>query len=696
MKKYSDFVLDARGNALNAATVTVVNYPSGTAATIYSDDGTTVIAGGIITTSSTGLFEFYAPPGRYNLQVRVAGALLRTITDVQIDEGISEEVASIAALKALKGMGSLQYSVRVLGYYTAGDGGGGEFYWDAASSATDNGGTVIAANAGGVGRWRWADSATVIDVRRFGVVNGQSTAVMTAGLAAAAASLTSGGTLIVDGVTVTVNAATALLSNTTVEIRAGASIQTATTSISILAATSKNNVVVRGPGKLKYTAAGSSGLIGGVTFDTCTYCKVDGVEFEGMQFAGVYLTDSDYNTISNNRIHSTLGTHSDANDITVYNNSDYNLVVGNRCFGSGAHGILIQGPGATTPSHNIVSKNFVNEKSAYGIVVYQITAADTFNTIDDNDVYDILGTALAGASGSGIYIQTAGGTKVTNNRVRNTCRSTTSSTNGPAAISLASNGSLREPQIATGNHIDAPKWRGILLSDSAAEAIISNNHITFADGTNGEGIRVVDSSNFILSSNKVRAATTVARAGITVFASGASITNANVSGNVVNGTDANLFNVTRSGAFTVQGAFVGNIAVSTGTNSQAFNFGGLVNSTISGNQGSGVFAGLVLDNSNNVRGAGNVMRATTYTFLTNAANTNAYFDSSNDFDIANTGRILSSAGTNIEQRAAAAPATGSWAVGDRIEQLTPVVGNPKGWRCTVTGTPGTWVSEGNL
>lgn len=167
MKKYTDFVLDARGNALNAATVTVVNYPSGTAATIYSDDGTTAIAGGIITTSTTGLFEFYAPPGRYSLQVRVAGALLRTISDVQIDEGLSEEVASIAALKALKGMGSLQYSVRVLGYHTAGDGGGGEFYWDSASSATDNGGTVIAANAGGVGRWRRVYSG-LLNIRWFG------------------------------------------------------------------------------------------------------------------------------------------------------------------------------------------------------------------------------------------------------------------------------------------------------------------------------------------------------------------------------------------------------------------------------------------------------------------------------------------------------------------------------------------------
>lgn len=47
-------------------------------------------------------------------------------------------------------------------------------------------------------------------------------------------------------------------------------------------------------------------------------------------------------------------------------------------------------------------------------------------------------------------------------------------------------------------------------------------------------------------------------------------------------------------------------------------------------------------------------------------------------------------------KATAAPTTGIWEVGDRVAQLTPTVGQPKAWACTVAGTPGTWVSEGNL
>jgi len=61
-----------------------------------------------------------------------------------------QPVASIAALKALTP--SAGDAVNTLGYYAAGDGGGGVFYYDGTSVAVDNGGTIIAPNAGS-GRW---------------------------------------------------------------------------------------------------------------------------------------------------------------------------------------------------------------------------------------------------------------------------------------------------------------------------------------------------------------------------------------------------------------------------------------------------------------------------------------------------------------------------------------------------------------
>lgn len=42
------------------------------------------------------------------------------------------------------------------------------------------------------------------------------------------------------------------------------------------------------------------------------------------------------------------------------------------------------------------------------------------------------------------------------------------------------------------------------------------------------------------------------------------------------------------------------------------------------------------------------------------------------------------------------PYAGAWTVGQRTFNLIPTVGQPKSWVCTVAGSPGTWVSEGNL
>jgi hypothetical protein len=46
--------------------------------------------------------------------------------------------------------------------------------------------------------------------------------------------------------------------------------------------------------------------------------------------------------------------------------------------------------------------------------------------------------------------------------------------------------------------------------------------------------------------------------------------------------------------------------------------------------------------------------------------------------------------------ATAIPLTGTWKQGDRLFNASAAIGSPKSWVCTVGGTPGTWVSEGNL
>lgn len=46
--------------------------------------------------------------------------------------------------------------------------------------------------------------------------------------------------------------------------------------------------------------------------------------------------------------------------------------------------------------------------------------------------------------------------------------------------------------------------------------------------------------------------------------------------------------------------------------------------------------------------------------------------------------------------AIAPPASGTWEQGDRAVNALATIGQPKAWVCTVSGAPGTWVSEGNL
>lgn len=75
------------------------------------------------------------------------------------------KVKNIAELKLRKG--TPESTVEVLGYYTEGDGGGGNFYWDNTSTETDNGGTIISVSTVGIGRWK-RNVTNNINVKWFG------------------------------------------------------------------------------------------------------------------------------------------------------------------------------------------------------------------------------------------------------------------------------------------------------------------------------------------------------------------------------------------------------------------------------------------------------------------------------------------------------------------------------------------------
>lgn len=82
---------------------------------------------------------------------------------------LTDTVDTIAALRAYA-VPATAMSISVLGYYAPGDGGGDTFYWDSASTAADNGGTIIRPNAvlaANPGRWLRIFSGAV-NIRWFG------------------------------------------------------------------------------------------------------------------------------------------------------------------------------------------------------------------------------------------------------------------------------------------------------------------------------------------------------------------------------------------------------------------------------------------------------------------------------------------------------------------------------------------------
>lgn len=80
MQKYQNNVQTQNGQSISGVSVLVQNYPSGTAATIYSDNGVTQ-ATNPLTTDANGTFSFYAANGHYSLQLSGKG-VQQTVNDV--------------------------------------------------------------------------------------------------------------------------------------------------------------------------------------------------------------------------------------------------------------------------------------------------------------------------------------------------------------------------------------------------------------------------------------------------------------------------------------------------------------------------------------------------------------------------------------------------------------------------------------
>ena len=155
-----------------AAGYYLYTYESGTTTlkTTYSDSALSVPNANPIILDSIGEATIFLDSGAYKFTLKTpAGSVINTFDPVQGGSSLTiTSVDSVATLRSLSVQSQLTF-VNVLGYYSEGDGGGGQFWYDSLSSAADNSGTIFLPNsAPALGRWKRLFSGAV-NVKWFGV-----------------------------------------------------------------------------------------------------------------------------------------------------------------------------------------------------------------------------------------------------------------------------------------------------------------------------------------------------------------------------------------------------------------------------------------------------------------------------------------------------------------------------------------------
>lgn len=143
---------------------------------IQQEDGTITPVAQPISTGIGGVPLYNGSPvtilveGNYSIKVldKHGGQEYYVPSTADFNPANMISIENIAELTAITGQENND-TYEVLGYATAGDGGGGTFYWDASSTETANGGTIFEKDGGGTGRWKRNDiSSETLNVKWFG------------------------------------------------------------------------------------------------------------------------------------------------------------------------------------------------------------------------------------------------------------------------------------------------------------------------------------------------------------------------------------------------------------------------------------------------------------------------------------------------------------------------------------------------
>jgi hypothetical protein len=290
----------------------------------------------------------------------------------------------------------------------------------------------------------------------------------------------------------------------------------------------------------------------------------------------------------------------------------------------------------------ILNGNHFNSVTGEGVIISGVTSP---NSKINNNTFRNCGTGVTVGITSDNVI-------VSNNQIF-----TTTSGNG---IEIVNGGN---DNIISDNVIVDPIKNAIQISNGSGTAnrtIITKNKISFITTRTYTpmGIRVIATTDTFINGNSVDTNVALASSNYTGLIqlegviNGCSITGNKITGNI--STPIDHRGITMAGSSTPTNVYILNNVVR-----------GLVN-------------GIHLANASTVTNVvinGNHPRECTSPYQFKGGEI--------------TSTLRNSEGTQI-------PTTGAWLKGDRVVNSNPSVGSPKAWVCTATGSPGTWVSEGNL
>ncbi len=425
-------------------------------------------------------------------------------------------------------------------------------------------------------------------------------------------------------------------------------------------------------------------------------------------YRGAFIQEGQYNRIERNLFTDGIV---DGSDISLQSSSaggeviNNNIVTENYCLSTNGYGVALQvlDSGATVSEcqYNIISKNRITSKGAYGIMLYDqdndgnSVNLTSGNQIEGNVVTDITGSIqfpieLDRRYGAGIYVQSFEGTVVNGNTVERTNLQTDLEQLSPGGIGVANVGRI----VITGNIIKDCAWFGIYLNDALDYGNtdgclnISGNEVS---GSGKSGIKATRIMRFKIDANTINDS---AEFGILVTHATLDSNYGSINNNVIrhNTGDNSALQVSHGNAITINGNTVtgstvhgitlfnskqvtinSNVIMETTTDAISIGSTNSEGITISGNiirRGSPT-SGRGINLGSRAMCSGNHLAG-----FTNFANTTATSNTAWN-------------GTYIPFQSAA-PTTGTWIECDVVMHSSPAPSTTPGWVCTTGGTPGTW------